>query len=142
LTKTILIVDDNKDIGRALVLLLGAAGRSAVWVEGGSEALEWLKVHRPSLIILDLHMPGMSGMTVLRKIKENDEFKHIQVVMYSADSTESLRTEAMLLGAIDFIGKGLISIDLLVRKFCHLAESPLDVVLERASVVNLSRLTG
>ncbi len=75
----ILIVDDQKDTGSALERLLRYAGHEAVSVTGGAEALAMLHVRKPSLLVLDVNMPEMDGLTVLRTIKDHPELKDVQV---------------------------------------------------------------
>ena len=75
----ILIVDDQKDIGTGLERLLRYAGHESVSVTGGAEALALLHVRKPSLLILDVNMPEMDGLTILRMIKEHDELKDVWV---------------------------------------------------------------
>ena len=65
----ILIVDDQKDAGTALERLLRHAGHEAVSVTGGAEALAMLYIRLPALVVLDVNMPDMDGLTVLRTIK-------------------------------------------------------------------------
>ena len=82
----ILIVDDQKDTGTALERLLRYAGHESVSVTGGAEAIAMLHVRKPSLLVLDVNMPDMDGLTILRTIKEHDELKDVRVAMYSADT--------------------------------------------------------
>jgi DNA-binding response OmpR family regulator len=120
-----LIVDDQKDAGTALERLLRYAGHEAVSVTGGAEALAMLHVHKPSLMILDVNMPEMDGLTVLRTIKENNELKDVRVLMFSADTHPETRVEAKRLGAVDFLIKGSVGFDILVARICECAGEPL-----------------
>ncbi|MDB5293670.1 MAG: histidine kinase [Phycisphaerales bacterium] len=120
----ILIVDDQKDTGTALERLLRYAGHESVSVTGGAEALAMLHIRKPSLLILDVNMPEMDGLTVLRTIKEHAELKDVRVVMYSADTHYETMVEAKRLGAVDFLLKGTITFDNLVARICELAGEP------------------
>jgi len=120
----ILIVDDQKDTGTALERLLRYAGHESVSVTGGAEALTMLHIRKPSLLILDVNMPEMDGLTVLRTIKEHDELKDVRVVMYSADTHHETMVEAKRLGAVDFLVKGTVGFDKLVDRLCELAGEP------------------
>ena len=117
----ILIVDDQKDTGAALERLLRYAGHESVSVTGGAEALAMLHIRKPSLLVLDVNMPEMDGLTVLRTIKEHHELKHVRVVMYSADTHHETMVEAKRLGAVDFLLKGSIGFDKLVARIAELA---------------------
>jgi PleD family two-component response regulator len=120
----ILIVDDQKDIGTSLERLLRYAGHEAVSVTGGAEALAMLHVRKPSLLVLDVNMPEMDGLTVLKSIKEHAELKDVRIVMYSSDTHHETMTEAKRLGALDFLVKGTIGFDKLVDRICELAGEP------------------
>lgn len=120
----ILIIDDQKDIGTGLERLLRYAGHDAVSVTGGAEALAMLHVRKPSLVVLDVNMPEMDGLTVLKLIKEHTELNDVPVMMYSADTQHETMTEAKRLGAVDFLAKGTIGFDKLVARICELAGEP------------------
>lgn len=120
----ILIVDDQKAAGTALERLLRHSGHEAMSVAGGAEALAMLYVRKPSLLVLDVNMPEMDGLTVLRTIKENDGLKDMRVAMYSADTRQATMAEAKRLGAVDFLVKGTIGFDKLVARICELAGEP------------------
>lgn len=117
----ILIVDDQKDTGTALERLLRYAGHEAVSVTGGAEALAMLHVRKPALLILDVNMPEMDGMAVLRTIKEHAELKDVRVAMYSADTHHETMVQARELGAVDFLVKGTIGVERLVARLSELA---------------------
>ena len=117
----ILIVDDQKDTGTALERLLRYAGHESVSVTGGSEALAMLHIRKPELLVLDVNMPDMDGLTILRTIKEHDELKDVRVVMYSADTNPQTMEEARRLGAVDFLVKGTVGFDQLVARISELA---------------------
>ncbi|HEV2293636.1 MAG TPA: response regulator [Tepidisphaeraceae bacterium] len=121
----ILIVDDQKDSGTALERLLRYTGHEAVSVTGGSEALAMLHLRKPSLVVLDVNMPEMDGLTVLRTIKQRDELKDVRVAMYSADTQHETMVEARRLGAVEFLVKGTVSFEKLVARICELAGEPL-----------------
>jgi PleD family two-component response regulator len=120
----ILIVDDQKDTGTALERLLRYAGHESVSVTGGTEALAMLHMRKPALLILDVNMSEMDGLTLLRTIKEHDELKDVKVVMYSADTRHETMAEARRMGAVDFLVKGTIGIEKLVERICDLAGEP------------------
>ena len=120
----ILIVDDQKDMGAGLERLLRYAGHESVSVTGGAEALAMLHLRKPSLLVLDVNMPEMDGLTVLKTIKEHAELKDVRIVMYSTDTHEETIAEAKRLGALDFLVKGTIGFEKLVDRICELAGEP------------------
>ena len=119
-----MIVDDQKDIGTGLERLLRYAGHEAVSVTGGAEALAMLHVRKPALLVLDVNMPEMDGLTVLKAIKEHYELKDVRIAMYSTDTHAETITEARRLCAVDFLVKGTIGFDKLVARICELAGEP------------------
>jgi PleD family two-component response regulator len=86
-----------------------------------------LHIRKPSLMILDVNMPEMDGLTVLRTIKEHDELKDVRVLMYSADTHHETMVEAKRLGAVDFLVKGTVGFDNLVARICEHAGEPLNL---------------
>ncbi len=100
---SILIVDDEKNIRLTLSQALEAPEVEADTAANGEEALAKLKAKEFDLILLDLKMPGMDGMEVLRRVRE---FRpDIRVIILTAYGTIESAVEAMKLGAVDFIQK-------------------------------------
>ena len=104
LKRHILIVEDEKINQMMLGNMLGD-GFERLYASDGIEALEQIKMHRDdlALVLLDLQMPRMSGMEVLKVMKEEIEFKDIPVIVLTAD--QSAEVECLKIGAIDFIPK-------------------------------------
>lgn len=93
--KTILVVDDN-EINRLLPgLILRPFGFSIYECENGFEAIQLIKKIPISAVLLDISMPGMSGIDVLKMIKSNTEIEHPTVIAYT--STSSVDETAQLL---------------------------------------------
>jgi DNA-binding response OmpR family regulator len=101
--KSILIVDDEKNILLTLSQSLEALQVEIDTAANGEEALAKLKEKEFDLILLDIRMPGMDGMEVLRRVREIRP--DIRMIMISAYGTIELAVEAMKLGAVDFIPK-------------------------------------
>ena len=99
----ILIVDDEQEIVKALKSILDKKGYNVRFAHNGKDALEIVKEHRPHLVFLDIRMPLMSGLTVLRNIRDYD--RSIKVIMVTAFGTKEIVGEALRLGAVDFIKK-------------------------------------
>jgi len=99
----ILVVDDEQEITRALQSFFSQKGYDVCTCNNGKEAIEHVKTHRPHLVFLDIRMPLMDGLTVLRNIREYD--KTIKVIMVTAFGTKEIVSEAVRLGAVDFIRK-------------------------------------
>lgn len=99
----ILVVDDDKDMRDNIVEILAADGFEMTAAENGEEALELAKGTSFDLVLLDLLMPGISGMEVLPLLKR--ECPATQVIMVTAFSTIDNAVEAMRKGADDYITK-------------------------------------
>ena len=121
----ILVVDDTEAIRLGLSLLLKRSGHEPVCAPGGAEALALLKQGRPDLILLDLSMPEVDGIEVLEELREWPEMAGVPVVVYSAVTDETIRKQAMKLGAAEFIEKGDLTWKELARRLdLHLNPSP------------------
>jgi DNA-binding response OmpR family regulator len=101
--KPILVVDDEKNIRLTVSQSLEPMEVPVRTAVNGEEALQKLREGEFGLVFLDLKMPGMDGMDVLRRIKE--EWPKIRVIVITAHGTIESALEAMKLGAVDFIQK-------------------------------------
>ena len=72
----------------------------------GTEALKFLPNALPELIFLDVMMPGVDGFEVLRRIRANESYKGVKVIMYSAVSDPEKMRQALDLGAYKYVVKG------------------------------------
>ena len=99
----ILVVDDENIVYNTIVPYLGDRGNEVEYAVNGLEALELIKESSPQIVLTDLHMPVMDGMTLLNKIKEYDE--DIGVVIISGHGDMDLVIEAHRKGAFGWIKK-------------------------------------
>jgi two-component system sensor histidine kinase/response regulator len=102
----ILIVDDHPDTCAPLRRLLQASGFRTECVKSGGEALRWVNTLKPTLIILDEAMPEMTGLELLRTLREDPTRRDIPVIMLSGVTDESKQDEARELGALRWLFKG------------------------------------
>src|SRR5436305_1990982 len=100
--RKVLIVHDNADQGRPLALILKHSGYDAGFVTSGEDAMSRVRDDPPQLMILDLMMPGMSGLDVLKLIRSDPRTAKLPVVIYSAVSDEKMIDLARRQGANDF----------------------------------------
>jgi CheY-like chemotaxis protein len=102
LSGTVLIVDDDLGTGRLLAMLIRQLGHQAEFVESGGKALEYLTHKKPDVVILDVMMPGIDGMEVLRRMRANPGTADLPVIMFSAMSDPHFRQLAREKGANDY----------------------------------------
>ncbi len=99
----ILIIDDEKDMQSVLTCLVKSEGYEAVAAGNGNIALKEISTHSPDLILLDIRLPGIDGMTLLERIKEID--RNIIIIMLTGHGDIRDAVKAMKLGAFDYITK-------------------------------------
>ena len=103
--RTILIVDDEKSICQSLGSILTDEGYEVLTAASGEEALKIIKEELPSLVILDIWLPGIDGIETLKMIKS--QYPQIRVLMISGHGTIETAVKATKLGAFDFFEKPL-----------------------------------
>ncbi|WP_100374206.1 response regulator [Bacillus sp. FJAT-45037] len=99
----VLVVDDQYGIRVLLCEILQKDGYTLYQAANGVQALKIVEEEGPDLVLLDMKIPGMDGLEILRRIKETHE--HIQVIMMTAYGELNLINEAMQLGAITHFAK-------------------------------------
>jgi len=117
---TILVVDDDREILALLQHSLTAGGYTVRAIDRGEQVLPWARRLRPSLILLDLRMPGMSGTEVLEELKRDPRTAEIPVLVMTAygKDEERLAQRLKALGALKLIDKPF-SVDELVGEIAH-----------------------
>jgi len=100
---TVFIVDDDPDVRKAVMLLVSSAGLAAEGYASGDEFLKRFDPQRPGCIILDVRMPGMSGLE-LQKVLDLNRSRP-PIIFITAHGELPLATEAIRTGAIDFLQK-------------------------------------
>jgi len=88
--------------------MLKRCGHDAVAVSSGPAALKLLEAARPSVIVLDMMMPGMHGLEVLRRVRADAGVRDVPVIVYSADHTPHTEQQAREGGAQEFMVKGVV----------------------------------
>ena len=111
-TETILVVDDNKEIVYSISELLKYEGYEVVKAYDGMEALQALEEHEFNLILLDVMMPKLNGLSALMKVRERSK---TPVIILSAKTEESDKVSGLMLGADDYIEKPYSPAELIAR---------------------------
>jgi DNA-binding NtrC family response regulator len=99
----VLLVDDEKDFIEMLSLRLEEVGEKITVAYSGQEALDALEKDDIDVVILDIKMPGMDGIEVLREIKK--KFPMVEVIMLTGHGSTETAVEGMKLGAFDYLMK-------------------------------------
>ncbi len=103
--KTILVVDDDAMNLKMAEFILKQEGYNVVTRESGMACLDYLKVDKPELILLDVEMPVMTGIQTLEVIRGNEEFKHLPVMFLTASADTDTVVEAGRLGVVEYVKK-------------------------------------
>lgn len=114
--KSILLVEDEAGLRELFEEELKKAGYLVFAVGNGEEGLSVAESRQPNVVLLDVMLPGMSGLDVLAKIKQNPKTKDIPVVMLSALEDTDDRARGISLGAKDYWGKNEVNADSLIEK--------------------------
>jgi two-component system KDP operon response regulator KdpE len=109
---TILVVDDDPQIRRVLRTALIEHGYEATDARNGEEAIERLREEKPSLVVLDMNMPGMNGLETCRTIRTTS---NIPIIMLTVRDSEADKISALDAGADDYVTKPFSSPELLAR---------------------------
>ncbi|MBU9738815.1 winged helix-turn-helix domain-containing protein [Diplocloster agilis] len=113
--KTILAVDDEEHILELIAYNLEAGGYEVRKAETGEEALEVLNREQVDLVLLDLMLPGIDGIEVLKQIRSDPVKRRLPVIMLTAKSDEISKVIGLELGADDYLGKPFGVHELLAR---------------------------
>jgi two-component system KDP operon response regulator KdpE len=108
----ILVIDDEPQIRRSLQVNLERSGYAVETVETGERALESFHNRHPDVVILDLLMPGIGGVEVVRRVRESST---VPIIVLSAMGEEQSKVEALELGADDYMTKPFGMQELLAR---------------------------
>jgi len=114
-TREILVVDDDQSMRDLLVDILVMEGFNVRSATNGEQALQSVVKNPPHLILLDINMPEMDGVEVLKRLKAQDEYLDIPVILVSGTSRKDEVKDAFSLGAADFIAKPYKNNELLSR---------------------------
>ena len=109
---TILICDDERDIVSALEIYLRAEGHETVAAYNGREAVEKLREREPQLVLLDIMMPEMDGISALSRIRQES---NVPVILLTAKSEDADKILGLNVGADDYITKPFNPVEVLAR---------------------------
>jgi DNA-binding response OmpR family regulator len=110
----VLIADDDRDLCQLLSAVLRSQGHEVVFAFDAAQALTVARTSTPDIIVLDINMPGGTGVGALEKLKFNMKTSMIPVLVITASTDERLSTTMQQIGAAEFMQKPLD-----MEKFCE-----------------------
>ena len=113
--RKILIADDEPNIVAALEFLLQRSGFEVHVARNGDEALKLIGTHRPDLVLLDVMMPQRSGYEVCQRMRENEDWRHIKIVMLSAKGRDVEVNKGLSIGADLYVTKPFSTRELVAK---------------------------
>ncbi|HVB72005.1 MAG TPA: response regulator [Ktedonobacteraceae bacterium] len=123
----VLVIDDDEDIVNVIMLLLEIEAYFGIGLSDSLKVLDLLEQldvdHLPSVILLDLMMPGLSGYDIAMILSQNERLQHIPIIIMTADSR--VQGASSIQGAIDYIAKPFNLEPLLVKLRFYLDPHPL-----------------
>jgi len=133
---TILVVDDSKSVVQLLQFDLEEAGYEVVTCLSGEEALKILSTSQFDLILLDVYMPGMTGLELLSIVHKQGDTENVPIIMLSSSDNEEQIVEALDIGAFDYVTKPYIAEILLARIRTALRLQEKTNLLERMATID------
>ncbi len=110
---TIMVVDDDEDLRLLVMRLLQLEGYRPIGAASGVQARQRALEDSPDLILMDIGMPRMDGLTALWKMREDPELAHVPVIILSAYDSYDLRGEAASAGCQGYLAKPFETADLM-----------------------------
>ena len=111
----VLVVDDDTALAEMIGIVLRSEGFEPVFCADGDSALSVFRASQPDLVLLDMQLPDISGLELLRHLKQDDDVAAIPVVVVSADATTRQTEAALTSGALHYVTKPLDVADFLRR---------------------------
>ncbi len=102
---TILVIEDEQPIAHAYQLVLEHAGYRVIIATNASDAVKLMQDEKPAVVLLDILMPEVNGLELLKKLDLKNNFPHTSVFAISNVETPSVAEEAIKLGATDYLRK-------------------------------------
>ena len=113
--KKIILIEDDEGVTRLIQFKLAKEGYEIVVFPNGEKVADYLLTNKVSLVISDVMMPVVDGLTILKQIKSTPEIADIPVILLSTYSHESIILEGLRAGAADYITKPFSTSELLMR---------------------------
>ena len=112
MSEVILVADDEKEIADLVALYLENEGYQVIKCYDGAQAMDIVEKERPDLAILDIMLPGASGLDICRRIRESHNYP---IIMLTAKGEETDKITGLTMGADDYITKPFLPLELVAR---------------------------
>ena len=132
---TIVVVEDEEDIYEVVRYNLEKEGFHVHGAISGEIAQQKIKVHQPDLVLLDLMLPGISGLDLCRKLKQQDDTRQIPIIMVTAKTEDADIVAGLELGAEDYITKPFSPRVLIARVRSVLRRQKIGVI-DESNIIN------
>lgn len=119
--KVVLIVDDEPVTQLIVTVILQRKNFTVITANDGQNALEHLENKKIDLVIADVNMPKMGGITLLQKIRSDGRYQKLPVIMFTAQGQRQIQSDVITKGATDFLTKPFSSGKLAAMVHHHLA---------------------
>ncbi len=120
-SKTVLYIEDNFHNRRIVRKILQSRGYMMAEAEDGMRGLEMVQTLKPSLVLLDIGLPGMDGLEVVARVKADSALRHIPVIALTASAMRGDRERFLAAGCDDYISKPVQAVELLEKVEAHLS---------------------
>lgn len=120
----VMMVEDDPFISELVMTKLSLVGCVPYSVLDGNDIINTASQFQPDVIILDLMLPGIQGEEIIAKLKENEDLKHIYILVFSNKSDESEIKKCLELGAAEYFVKASTDLNLLVDAIKRLTLQP------------------
>ncbi|MES1024796.1 hybrid histidine kinase/response regulator HrmK [Gloeocapsa sp. BRSZ] len=104
-TVTVMLVEDNFHNAKLMTTYLRKLGYQVTWVNSAAQMWEELPKAKPAVILMDVHLPDVDGLTLVQQLQANAEYRHIPVIVQTAMAMKGDRETCLAAGAIDYISK-------------------------------------
>ena len=105
MSKTIMIIDDSVSLRQVVAIALAGAGYEVIEASDGQDAVEKLTGQKVHLMICDVNMPRMDGITFLKTIRQNSSYKFTPIIMLTTEAGEEKKKEGQAAGARAWVVK-------------------------------------
>src|SRR5439155_2748890 len=129
----ILVIEDEPDIRKLVQYNLTQEHFNVVEAEDGEQALSLLQREKPNLVVLDLMLPGLSGLELCKILRERQDTAHLPILMLTAKAGEADKVVGLEMGADDYLVKPFSPREMVARVRAILRRSEAQTTSERSS---------